>query len=466
MDQVLAGAVGRLLLPYQLRWLADRSRYKVGCWARQTGKSFVLTLEAVLQALGEQRDQLIFSASERQALENMEKVRQHLAFLQGVLALAPATGGRGAPAPGLLAPSDGGGKEEVRLANGAKILARPANFRTVRGFSGDVFWDEAAITQHDGEFWRSVFPIATRGSFRVRLTSTPMGDRGVFHDRWKDRSGRWTHHRVTLPEAVAEGLVLDVEAIRDSVDEEGWRQEYLCEFLSDAASYFPWELLQAAADLAPEELPPAESTWMGVDLGRKRDLTAIYEALELPGGRLHLRRLEVLRKVPFDQQEARIASLVGRPGVRRCCVDATWNSSISERLRRELGPVIEPVVFTAPVKEQLVIEVRRRLENGTLSLDGGDRELLGDFHAIRRFVTAANNVRFDADRTEAGHADRFWACALAVHGASRRGGWRVDFGGAAGEPERAGQKDQPPEATGFWEALGRDLGLGGEPTGR
>jgi hypothetical protein len=32
-------------------------------------------------------------------------------------------------------------------------------------------------------------------------------------------------------------------------------------------------------------------------------------------------------------------------------------------------------------------------------------------------VTAANNVRLDADRDEHGHADRFWALALASHAA-------------------------------------------------
>ena len=32
-------------------------------------------------------------------------------------------------------------------------------------------------------------------------------------------------------------------------------------------------------------------------------------------------------------------------------------------------------------------------------------------------TTVAGNPRFDADRTEAGHADEFWAHALALHAA-------------------------------------------------
>jgi phage FluMu gp28-like protein len=41
--------------------------------------------------------------------------------------------------------------------------------------------------------------------------------------------------------------------------------------------------------------------------------------------------------------------------------------------------------------------------------------LNNNLHSIRRVVTTANNVRFDADRTEQGHADRFWALSLALH---------------------------------------------------
>jgi hypothetical protein len=32
---------------------------------------------------------------------------------------------------------------------------------------------------------------------------------------------------------------------------------------------------------------------------------------------------------------------------------------------------------------------------------------------VKRFVTPSGNLRFDAQRTEAGHADEFWAKALA-----------------------------------------------------
>jgi len=43
-----------------------------------------------------------------------------------------------------------------------------------------------------------------------------------------------------------------------------------------------------------------------------------------------------------------------------------------------------------------------------------DRELVGQIHSIKRGVLASGRVSFDAERnTRGGHADGFWAIALA-----------------------------------------------------
>jgi phage FluMu gp28-like protein len=48
------------------------------------------------------------------------------------------------------------------------------------------------------------------------------------------------------------------------------------------------------------------------------------------------------------------------------------------------------------------------------------REVRAAFSAVKRFVTATGSLRFDAARTEAGHADQFWAKALADYAADLR----------------------------------------------
>ena len=67
-----------ILLPYQTRWLEDDSRFKIGMFSRQSGKTFVATLEIVLDMIraemeGRRTRWLILSRGERQAREAIEE---------------------------------------------------------------------------------------------------------------------------------------------------------------------------------------------------------------------------------------------------------------------------------------------------------------------------------------------------------------------------------------------------------
>ena len=66
------------LYPYQKKWLQDKSRFKLGRFARQTGKTFTTTLEIVddveeAEALKRRSPWVILSRGERQAAEAMEE---------------------------------------------------------------------------------------------------------------------------------------------------------------------------------------------------------------------------------------------------------------------------------------------------------------------------------------------------------------------------------------------------------
>jgi phage FluMu gp28-like protein len=74
--------------------------------------------------------------------------------------------------------------------------------------------------------------------------------------------------------------------------------------------------------------------------------------------------------------------------------------------------------FTPAVKEDLAVTMLRNFQDKRVRVPV-DRDIRSDLHSVRKYVTVAGNVRYDADRTEAtGHADRFWSLALALHGAA------------------------------------------------
>ena len=86
------------------------------------------------------------------------------------------------------------------------------------------------------------------------------------------------------------------------------------------------------------------------------------------------------------------------------------------------------------MKEDLAYRTRRRMEQG-LTLLPDSRDIRRAFSAVKKFVTVSGNVRFDAERTEAGHADEFWAKALADLAAETQPASRLSDGYiASGRP--------------------------------
>jgi phage FluMu gp28-like protein len=79
--------------------------------------------------------------------------------------------------------------------------------------------------------------------------------------------------------------------------------------------------------------------------------------------------------------------------------------------------MVEGVTFTPKVKEALAYPVRSRMEDRGLRIPY-DPVIRADLRSVTKQTTEAGNIRFTAERTPDGHADRFWALALAVHAAS------------------------------------------------
>jgi phage FluMu gp28-like protein len=209
----------------------------------------------------------------------------------------------------------------------------------------------------------------------------------------------------------------------------------------------------SAPDSRPERSGPAPEFFLGVDFGRRHDRTVFWvDEIQVPGAGFqvpereadlrqvspntwHLtpgtcvsvaRLVRVMDRTPFAEQldfARQLMSLRGADGawlIRRAAVDATgMGAPLAEALEREFAPRVEPVTFTAAVKEDLAFRTRRRMEAGLTRLPD-TREVRQAFSAVKKIVTASGNLRFDAERTEAGHADEFWAKALADYAAAAR----------------------------------------------
>ena len=148
-----------------------------------------------------------------------------------------------------------------------------------------------------------------------------------------------------------------------------------------------------------------------------KDLTVFWIVKAVAGFRPTVHRV-ALHKVPFEEQERRLYELLELQSLRRACID---NSGIGrqfvERAQKRFGTYkIEPVTFTLAVKEELAFPLRAAFEDRTVRIPD-DPKIIASHRAVRKETTASGNVRFVAESNEAGHADDFWAHALAIHAA-------------------------------------------------
>ena len=396
-----------VLLPYQRKWLGDRSPMKIWLASRQVGKSFALSLEAVAEAVEARCNNLLLSSSERQSRELMQKVSAHLRVF-------------GAFSPSLAPVRETA--EEVMLKNGSRIVSLPANPDTVRGFSGNVFLDEFAFHAGDRGIWRAMYPTVTRG-FKVRVSSTPNGMSNMFHALWSKSDGGFSRHKVDIYEAARQGLDVDLNRLRQGIGEpEAWAQEYECRFLDRATAYITYGMIGACeedtvlTDLDTGTLSPGAELYLGVDIGRRHDLT-VFWLLERVGDVLWTRMVRCLRDARFSLQRETLYALMDDAGVRRAAMDSTGlGTQLAEEASGRFGARVEPVCFTSAVKEDLAVTLRRAFEERALRIPSSP-EIRQDIHSVKRSVTSAGNVRYGAGREGDGHADRFWALALAVHAA-------------------------------------------------
>ena len=159
-----------------------------------------------------------------------------------------------------------------------------------------------------------------------------------------------------------------------------------------------------------------------MDIGRRKDLTVIW-VLEKIENIKYTRLVIELAKMPFHKQEEILHEILAHKLFRRDCQDDTGiGMQMAENAQLKFGKFrVEGVTFTNKVKEDLAYRLRTEFENKTVFIPSR-HEIREDLHSVRKITTASNNIRFDADRSDNGHADRFWALALALHAADNGSG--------------------------------------------
>jgi len=440
-----------LLLPYQKRWVEDRSRLKLAVKARQIGWSWASAYSIVRRkALATARlDAWITSRDELQAKLFVDDCKAFANILQ--------TGAEDLGERVLRDPEGKAGSAFVlRMANGASVYSLSSNPNAQAGKRGDRIIDEAALHADLRFLYSIAYPGITWGG-QLEIFSTPRGETHFFQTLVKDielngNPKKFSFHKVTLRDALDEGFLYKLqeklpadderqemdedeyfEFIRGGcADEETFQQEYMCVPSSDSDTFIGYDLIdgcrvRGTGTTGPAKKQEKNAPWvkvwrsadpigngplyLGMDVGRKKDLTCFWLAEDV-AGRLVPREVKVMHKQRFAVQEEALDEYALMENFMRGCVDAGGiGAQLAERARERHGYKIEPVTFTAPLKEKMAYAVRAGMEDSTF-LTPDEQFVVVDFRKIKKVVTASNNIRFDGDRDEDGHSDRFWGAAL------------------------------------------------------
>ncbi|MGD8389056.1 MAG: hypothetical protein PVG49_18055 [Desulfobacteraceae bacterium] len=434
-----------IFLLYQERWILDKSRLKLMEKARQIGLSWSTAYPTVERtaAAGARWDQWISSRDEIQArlfLEDCKmwaKVFDLVAQDMGEVVIDKK---KDLTALKLLFSTD------------RAIYSMSSNPDAQAGKRGGRVLDEFALLGDPRQMWTIAYPGLTWGGL-LEVISTHRGSGNFFNllireIKEKGNPKKISHHRVTLEDALNQGFLyklqqaLPADAEQQAMDEteyfdfvkagcadeESFLQEYMCIPGDDDTAFLEYDLIAACeySEADPWELdrPPAESArgrfYAGLDIGRKKDLTVLW-VLELMGDVLYTRAVITLKNMSKPDQEKVLWPWL--PCLERACFDYTglgigWGDDAQKKFGKHK---VELVNFSSKVKEALAYPVRGKMEDRKLRIPFAP-DIRADLRSVTKQTTAAGNIRFTAERTEDGHADRFWALALAIEAASTPSG--------------------------------------------
>ena len=393
------------MLPYQKTMLQmiRKNKFTFFLCSRQVGKSFLVGYAAVETCWTKPNSKVvILSSGERSSLEVLDKVKRIAKIFKLTFADTPAKLDIEITA------------SEVRFSNGSKIITLPSGDPSrIRGYSPTLtIADEFSTQQDQAAFYASVYPFVTNpfgGDKKLVIVGTPLGTQNLFWRLWQEKND-FAKFSLTIHEAKEQGLKVDLDVLRRNIpDEDMWKQEFECTPIDAVTSLFTYELL---ASCVYKDKPHAVVRYAGMDIGRKSDRTSIVVLATTSDGKTFVEEIKTFQNMEFRQQFKEASSLIRALHIRKMCVDATGlGMQLAEDLRRDFGPIVEPITFTNQNKVEMFNGLKKSFSDGTCLIPD-DPNLIKEFQSIKR-VISANSISYQADRDDSGHADNAVASALA-----------------------------------------------------
>lgn len=424
---------------YQLGWHEAGLKYRIRdiLKSRQIGATFYFSRESLLRALDTGHNQIFLSASKTQAYVFREYIIQFARMVDVELTGDPIVLGN----------------------NGAKLIFLGTNSNTAQSHNGDLLVDEIFWIPNFQKLRKVASGMASQKHLRTTYFSTPSTLAHGAYPFWsgelfnKGRSradervdidishgalakgalcadGQW-RQIVTIEDALAGGCDLfDLDTLKRENSAEDFRNLFMCEFVDDKASVFPFEELQACMvdsrleweDVIQIEQHPRpfgyRPVWIGYDPSNTGDSAGcvVMAPPAVPGGKFRILERYQWKGMDFATQAESIKALTEKYVVEYIGIDATGIGQGVYQLVRNFFPAVREIRYSAEVKTNMVLKAKDLITTGRLEYDIAYTDITLSFMAIRKTMTASGRgMTYVASRSEeVSHADIAWAAMHAM----------------------------------------------------
>ena len=424
---------------YQLGWHDAGLKYRIRdiLKSRQIGATFYFSRESLLRALDTGHNQIFLSASKTQAYVFREYIIQFARMVDVELTGDPIVLGN----------------------NGAKLIFLGTNSNTAQSHNGDLLVDEIFWIPNFQKLRKVASGMASQKHLRTTYFSTPSTLAHGAYPFWsgelfnKGRSsaddrvdidishgalakgalcadGQW-RQIVTIEDALAGGCDLfDLDTLKRENSAEDFRNLFMCEFVDDKASVFPFEELQACMvdsrleweDFIQIDQHPRpfgyRPVWIGYDPSNTGDSAGcvVMAPPAVPGGKFRILERYQWKGMDFATQAESIKALTEKYVVEYIGIDATGIGQGVYQLVRNFFPAVREIRYSAEVKTNMVLKAKDLITTGRLEYDIAYTDITLSFMAIRKTMTASGRgMTYVASRSEeVSHADIAWAAMHAM----------------------------------------------------
>lgn len=400
--------------PTHQELLRDRSDKIVVASGRGWGKSLVASLKAVSQFLFRisNVEVLITSSSQRQSMQIFDYLDSHIMGSNVLRKLVQKKT-----------------RTTIKLSEpfGGKIEALPCSPNKLRGKHPDVLIVDEASVIPAKMLSSEILMMLTKPNSKLIMLGTPFGFDHPFRKAFMNPSYKVYHFPSYSSPLVSQESLLEWKQM---MTQEEWQREVEAVWVEIVNAYFKLDLIRECffyPDLQLEQnlenlserammIGQRYQCYSGLDLGKEQDfsvLTILYE----DGNAL---KLLFLKQFPLGTDYSTVIAHVAKAcqifNIRKICVDKGGaGEPVIEELRR-IGTNAEGLFFTETVKEELLSNLKLKMEQKRLALPQYQpliAQMSEQQYEYRNPKTAHERVHLHFYHPPNHHDDQLWSLALA-----------------------------------------------------